>query len=244
MEDTWTFYAAFEDRYRGSFDEIKLRVKDYIPFVLGQEGALKELTALDLGSGRGEWLSALSDHNIRGVGVDQSPNAVGRARDLGLEAQVGDIFEFLASAKNSTYRVVTAFHVIEHLPWELQLRLFTECHRVLAPGGAMIVEWPNTENILVATQTFWMDPTHIRPLPVPLAQFMAEFARFSIVNVKKFRSPSSADKPQAVSTESFIVRLSSRLLNSIAAKSDASHESDELRQLMRAPRDVALICTK
>jgi O-antigen chain-terminating methyltransferase len=39
------------------------------------------------------------------------------------------------------------------------------------PGGLLILETPNPENLVVGACTFWYDPTHIRPLPPAMMRF-------------------------------------------------------------------------
>jgi hypothetical protein len=41
------------------------------------------------------------------------------------------------------------------------------------PGGLLIAEVPNAKNLRVASGTFWIDPTHQRPLFPELLLFLA-----------------------------------------------------------------------
>lgn len=242
MDEKWLFYAAFEDRYRGSFEDIKKRVAEYLPYLQLQKSDLALLPALDLGSGRGEWLTLLAEHDVRGTGVDQNLVAVEQARKLGLDVRHGDLFETLKSSEDACYRLVSAFHVVEHLPWEMQLKLFTECRRVIAPDGILIIEWPNTDNISVATQHFWLDPTHVRPLPILLASFMAEYAGFKKIEIKKFRAPifkapGKSNKPS---------KIYRSLFGSLSRPNEfnAPPELQALANSMKSGSDVALICSR
>ena len=72
------FYRAFEDRHRGSREEIKERLKVYLPFILPVSFLNANGTVLDLGCGRGEWLQLLQEHGVRGQGVDTQALADGR----------------------------------------------------------------------------------------------------------------------------------------------------------------------
>ncbi|MGC9161674.1 MAG: class I SAM-dependent methyltransferase, partial [Acidithiobacillus sp.] len=70
MEDQGqAFYAAFEDRFRGSFELIYSRLQQYLPNIREIFQNNPEDAALDLGCGRGEWLQVLRSVNIRGFGV-------------------------------------------------------------------------------------------------------------------------------------------------------------------------------
>ena len=77
--------------------------------------------------------------------------------------------------------VVSAFHVVEHIPFETLRQLVDEAYRVLKPGGLLILETPNSENLVVGTSSFYLDPTHQRPLPAQLLTFVVEYAGFERV---------------------------------------------------------------
>jgi len=82
--------------------------------------------------------------------------------------------------------VVTAFQVIEHLPFDALIRLLDAALRALTPEGVAIFETPNPENLLVATSSFYLDPTHQRPIPAALAEFLAQqrgFARVEVLRI-------------------------------------------------------------
>jgi O-antigen chain-terminating methyltransferase len=43
----------------------------------------------------------------------------------------------------------------------------------------LIAEVPNAETLRVGAGTFWIDPTHVRPLFPPVLRFLAEEAGFT-----------------------------------------------------------------
>jgi O-antigen chain-terminating methyltransferase len=47
------------------------------------------------------------------------------------------------------------------------------------PGGRLIAEVPNAKNLRVSAGTFWIDPTHQRPLFPELLMFLATEVGFS-----------------------------------------------------------------
>jgi len=79
---------------------------------------------------------------------------------------------------------VTAFHLIEHLPLDVLINFIDETVRVLRPGGIAIFETPNPENIIVGAFSFYLDPTHRRPLPAPMMKFLAEARGLYDVEIK------------------------------------------------------------
>jgi O-antigen chain-terminating methyltransferase len=74
--------------------------------------------------------------------------------------------------------VVSGFHIAEHLPFDVLQSLISEAYRVLRPGGLLILETPNAENVNVGTLSFHMDPTHNKPLPPGLLSFLPRFYGF------------------------------------------------------------------
>lgn len=249
MSDLGKFYAAFEERYRGTFESIKARVRDYIPMVAAQATALKGLPAVDLGCGRGEWLELLKEQDIRAIGVDQNQYSAQGARQRGLQVEVRDVFEHLSATGDGAYRVVSAFHVIEHLPWEAQLRLFSEAFRVLADGGMLILEWPNPESVQVATTTFWLDPTHLRLVPAGLMTFMAEYVGFKSIELRRFRGQTFGlphiPEDSGGSLLQRVKAASLRILGRRPPQLDKRPTSlDELTGMLNAGRDIGLIAIK
>jgi SAM-dependent methyltransferase len=143
----------------------------------------------DLGCGRGEWLELLGEWGVEATGVDlNAPNVAGmRAR--GLNVHHADALGWLRAQPEASFAAVTSFHVIEHLPFGVLLRLVQEARRVLMPGGRLIMETPNPENVIVATQTFWLDPTHVRPLPPALLEVVVIDAGLEIEALLRLNPP-------------------------------------------------------
>lgn len=185
------FYFAFEDRYRGSRELIQSRLQVYLPFVrplLDLDGGA---WAVDLGCGRGEWLELLASLGFDATGIDLDPGMLAACRQLGLKAERGDALDFIAALPDASLGLVSAFHFVEHIPFPRLQDLVAHALRVLVPGGLLIMETPNPENILVATREFYLDPTHRRPIPPALLAFLAEhsgFARHKILRLQESKA--------------------------------------------------------
>jgi len=76
------------------------------------------------------------------------------------------------------------FQVLEHLPFDVVVNVLREARRVLIPGGVFIGEVPNSETLRVGGSTFWIDPTHQRPLFPAVLAFLASSVGFSGVTGK------------------------------------------------------------
>jgi len=164
------FYAALEDQFRGSREDIKSRARVYVPII-------KEVgpgAVLDLGSGRGEWLEVLRDEGVSARGVDVNRPMVEACCARGFDVVEGDALVHLRGLPDASLAAVSGMHLIEHLPFEKLIVLFDEAVRVLRPGGVAIFETPNPANLIVGSCNFYQDPTHQRPIPAPLAQYLAE----------------------------------------------------------------------
>jgi SAM-dependent methyltransferase len=177
-------YVDFEARFRGSPDEIRGRLANNLP-LFQAVAALGTEPVLDLGCGRGEWLQLLTDSGIAAVGVDSNPSMVQCCIDAGLDAQVGDALEYLARQPSQSLSGLTAFHVIEHVPLDVLVRLIDEARRVVRPGGIVLFETPNPENLIVGACNFYTDPTHRNPLPPALVAFLLEARGFVRVDVDR-----------------------------------------------------------
>ncbi len=172
------FYRAFEDRFRGSREEIKIRLGVYNPFIAPLKTLYEAPKALDLGCGRGEWLELMQGEGFQTTGVDVDDGMLAACRELKLNAVHADFLAWLRGVESDSQSVVSAFHFVEHIPFESLLELVKEAHRVLKPGGLLIMETQNSENLLVGASTFYIDPTHQRPIHPLQLNFVAEYAGF------------------------------------------------------------------
>lgn len=172
------FYIAFEDKFRGSEEVIKERMKEHLVHFKKNETGDKKLPIVDLGCGRGELLSLLGENNIDAIGVDMNLSMVERAQSNGFKAVQNDAISYLMAQKNNSVAAITGFHLVEHLPFGLLVKMFEECYRVVAKNGYVFFETPNPENIMVGSCNFYMDPSHINPIPPDLLAFALETVGF------------------------------------------------------------------
>jgi 2-polyprenyl-3-methyl-5-hydroxy-6-metoxy-1,4-benzoquinol methylase len=183
------FYRAFEDRHRGSRDLIKARLAVYLPFIEPLLTPYPAADTIDLGCGRGEWLEILTGVGFKPIGVDLDSGMLAACHALDLIVELDDAIAYLSKLSGNSQTVVSAFHIVEHISFEQLQTLVAQAMRVLKPGGLLIMETPNPENIIVATRNFYLDPTHERPIPPMLLSFVAEYAGFSRVKTLRLQEP-------------------------------------------------------
>lgn len=187
-----SLYVAFEDVFRGERNEIKARQSAYLPLLRDKGIGTAEMPLLDVGCGRGEWIELLKDHGMTAVGIDNNELMIEYCRSVGLDVLQADALTHLKSVPSSSLGAVSSFHMVEHLPFEITLEFVDEALRVLKPGGVVILETPNCRNLLVASYTFHLDPTHLKPLPSPMLRFFVEARGFCDVRVLELNPNSSA----------------------------------------------------
>ena len=179
-------YTAFENRFRGSREEIRRRQRDDVALFR----ALAPV--VDLGCGRGEFLELLQEEGIEACGVEGNANVVRECRDKGLDVVHGDLVAFLQEREAGSLGGVFAAQVVEHLPPPVLGALLAQAHRTLRSGGLLVIETPNVASALAFHDVFIRDLTHERPLHPDTLRFLAAAAGFSEVRIQ-MRNPVSED---------------------------------------------------
>lgn len=180
-----TFYIEFEDKFRGTREDIKQRVADYLVYLEKLPFKKEDIKVLDVGCGRGEWLELLNEKGYKTKGIDLNRVMVAKSQELGLNVEEYDVIEYLKLLKDESLSVITGFHIIEHLPFDILVEMYKESYRVLKSGGMVIFETPNPENVFVGTSNFYTDPTHINPIPPITSQFTLEHLGYKNVTIKR-----------------------------------------------------------
>jgi SAM-dependent methyltransferase len=169
--DDGSGYAAFEDLFRGPAVRVLDAQRPYLDLVRDHQ------PVLDLGCGRGEFLTLLAGEGIAAAGVDGDPGMVARCRALGLEVAHADLNAHLEGIPDGTLGTVFAAQVIEHLPVQQLTRMLDLALRKLAPGGLLIAETVNPHRI-ASLKTFWVDLTHQHPIFPEVALALCAIAGF------------------------------------------------------------------
>lgn len=158
------------------------RLEMYRSAIANLEPKLPSGTWLDIGCGRGKWLRMVQEAGCQARGIDSNPAAVEQCKEQGFEVTECDALKFLQSSDDQCFAAVSAFHVLEHCPFEYCLNLVYQIARTLKPGGVLLIETPHAGNLLMAAEQFWMDPTHVRPIPLPLMEFLFEYCGLGVVH--------------------------------------------------------------
>lgn len=165
-------YVAFEELFRGPAERVAETQRPYLQLVREHQ------PVLDVGCGRGEFLSLLAEEGIAGEGIDLDQGMVDRCLSIGLKASLGDVNAYLEELEEESLGTIFSAQVIEHLPhWELR-RMLELARRKLRPGGLFIAETVNPHRIS-ALKTFWVDLTHQHPIFPEVALAYCAIAGFA-----------------------------------------------------------------
>jgi len=122
---------------------------------------------LDVGTGFGFFLVEMKKREWEAEGVEISQKAMDYARDvLGLTILCGPLEK--ADFPDNDFDAVTAFYVIEHLSHPMAF--LRECHRILKPGGLLLLRYPHTTPIKTLLHFFGIK-NRLYDLPAHLSDF-------------------------------------------------------------------------
>lgn len=181
-EDHSYRYVAFENRFRGSTDEIRGRVGAYLPHFEGAGDVL------DVGCGRGEFLDLLGERGIRATGVDINHDMVELCRARGLEVVQGDALDHLERLDDGALGGLFAAQVVEHLEPSRLLAFLDAAHRKLRPGAPLVLETINVASWSAFFRSYVRDITHTRPVHPETLHFLVGTAGFCNAEIV-YRSP-------------------------------------------------------
>jgi len=175
-------YVGFEDRFRGSSDDIRQRVSEYLPHFAGGRDVL------DIGCGRGEFLSLLRDHGISARGIDINAAMVDVCRQQGLEASEADALAYLRSQPDGSLGGLFAAQVVEHLEPRYLTSLLDAAFDKLRPGSPIVLETINPACWFAFFESYIRDITHVRPIHPDTLSYLLIATGFQHVDVR-YRSP-------------------------------------------------------
>lgn len=177
-------YLDFEEKYRGSMEEIKKKQLFYVDnYVLPNVSADSLGMVIDIGCGRGEWLSLLAERGYRGVGVDLNTESLKCCEDKNIKTVCMDGIDYLKTLPAESVKLLTSFQLVEHITTNQLLELMKQIARVMRKDGLVIIETPNPSNVNVGASAFYLDLTHKRQIPSELLTFIAEENELTVMDI-------------------------------------------------------------
>jgi len=182
-----TNYFLFEERFRGSREDIKQRQLAFLPYFE------KCSRVLDIGCGRGEFLEILKDHDIGGIGVDTDPDMVAYGLSRQLDVEHSDAIAYLETLEDRTLDGIFIDQVVEHLEPDYLIRLLALCYQKMKFGYHIVIETVNPLSF-VSFVNFYIDMTHKRPVHPQTLQYLLSAVGFRECEKKFFSLISDEDR--------------------------------------------------
>jgi len=152
---------------------------------------------LDIGCGRGEFLSLLREAGVEARGIDLDTDMVAHCRDEGFDVERADAVGYLSGLDDGSLGGIFCAHVLEHLDSKALFQLLELAAAKLRPGGLFVAETPNPLS-LVALANFSADLSHNRPLHPSTLSFLARQAGFREVTLRFTSEPSTDERLRRV----------------------------------------------
>jgi O-antigen chain-terminating methyltransferase len=185
-------YVAFEDRFRGSPDDIREKLRAYLPLFAGRTDVV------DLGCGRGEFLDLLKQAGVPARGVDVNGEMAADARGRGLDAVEGDALAYVSARPEASLGGLFAAQVVEHLEPSYLIRLLATGFQKLRPGSPIVLETINPACWLAFFSSYLRDFTHVRPIHPETLQYLLQASGFERVTIRYSAPVPEHTKMQAV----------------------------------------------
>jgi SAM-dependent methyltransferase len=229
-------YAGFEDLYRGSEVDIASRMADYVDLFRGGSDVL------DVGCGRGEFLTLLRDAGVSARGIDLNHEMVARCRADGLDVTEADALSYLGGLPDDSLGGLIATQVVEHLPPDYLLRLLTLAFDKLRPQAWLVLETINPASWAAFFDSYIRDLTHVRPVHPDTLKYLVTASGFTEAAVS-WRSPYPAEsKLQPLGEAVRAATAGDATLGPLAAAFD--HNVERLNGLFFTYMDYAVIARR
>ena len=170
-------YFMFEERHRGTQKDIQQRLSIYVDYFKEKENVL------DIGCGRGEFLNLLIDHNISVKGIDINEDMIAYCQEKGLPVEKADVITYLESIPDNSLGGIFLGQVIEHLQPNTLIHLIRLAYKKLSAGAYFIAETINPQSLIVFTECYFLDPSHVRMVHPFTIQFILESEGFRNINL-------------------------------------------------------------
>lgn len=217
-------YGTFENHFRGSRELILERQKEYLTYFAGKK------CVVDLGCGRGEFLELMKQNEIPAVGVDLYQPFVEECISMGFDVWHQDAIEYLRNC--DPVDGIFASQLAEHLQIVQLLELCRLAYQKLKDGGCLILETPNPMSLSIFTHSFYIDPSHNKPVHPLTLQYYLQLAGF--------------EKTEILYTENskFPVRIPALTGDQVENLEAFNDSMKEVNNYLFGSMDYAIIATK
>lgn len=221
----WYENERFESAFRGSRRDLLDRYRDLAERFVGFA------PVLDIGFGRGELLELLGALGVEARGVERDAQLVELGAAQGLSVQLDEGNTHLRAIEDGSLGGIALIQVVEHLSPQGLVDLVAVAARKVRPGGRVIAETVNPQSLYVFAHSFYLDPTHVRPVHPGYLEFLFREAGFSEVELDWRNPPRDWEQLEELpGDDPATVQMNTNITN--------------LNALLFAPQDYAIIATR
>ncbi len=228
-------YVSFENRFRGSQEEIRARVGGYAELLAGSRDVL------DVGCGRGELLDLLREQGIAAQGIDSNAAMVELCRAKGLAVQQADALSFLRAQPDGSFGALVAVQVIEHFDPHYLVRFLETAFRAMRPRAPLILETINPACWMAFFECYLRDLTHRVALHPDTLRHLVQTSGFTSVDVQLRHPVRDADRLPRMALDSEAGRVSESVA-SLAAALNA--QADALNARLFSSMDYVVVARR
>ena len=221
-------YIGFEDQFRGSQEDIRKRLSEYLP------NFANAANVLDIGCGRGEFLDLLREQGISSSGVDTNAAMVNACQEKGLIATRADALDYLRTLPNGSLGGLLAAQVLEHLPPSYLMTLLDVAFLKLRSGAPIVLETINPACWFAFFESYIRDITHVRPLHPDTLKYLLVATGFHSVEIRYSAPYPDYDKLQPIKASN-VVPLAEDLVETLNAN------VEKINSLLFTDLDYAMI---
>ena len=153
------FYEYVAELFRGDTGLLGRHMEVYIPYIKKAVFNTGNKAFVDIGCGRGEFLTQLQENGVSAIGVDMNTESAQIGISLGRKIVVSDGQAYLEKQPAASLAGVSMFQVAEHMPFEKLFAIGMEMGRTVATGGYVLIETINSWCYSRAGN-FHIDPSH------------------------------------------------------------------------------------
>ena len=191
-------YLGFEDQFRGSQEDIRDRLSEYLPIFANSSNVL------DIGCGRGEFLELLREKGVSSSGVDSNYAMIKTCKEKNLDATGADALDYLRALPDGSLGGLLAAQVVEHLPPSYLMTLLDVAFLKLRSGAPIVLETINPACWFAFFESYIRDITHVRPLHPDTLKYLLVATGFHSVEIRYFSPYPDYDKLQPIKASNMV----------------------------------------
>lgn len=155
-------HAYYTSKYFEDRDNLDLHIAESIKIFM-EDNQLKKV--LDVGCGTGRLVKFFNDNGFSAIGCDVYHPALEKAKGINKRHTIIEASAVKLPFKNSSFDLISAISVVEHLTFKEIEKFLREAYRTLTPRGYIFLITPNFSSPLryiLGKQWFgYTDPTHV-----------------------------------------------------------------------------------